>query len=284
MTESQKISFTLAKIGLILLLLTTGCSPKETQEVDTPPTDTLMETAEVDTGPGFEEGELPEKFPNDFPLPDETRIGTSVNVGNGAFRTYLSLQGTLDEAISFYQMELPTAGWSITEESENQGNQKMDLIGQEYHGELTFISGEEGVVLEVFLFPPDYALDKPDIPENMGESTTLGDGESDFPEDFPLPASFLPVQVGDLLADQGYQLAFSYQGMPELALADMTMAFILEDWMVGDPTVEGNRRAYIVPFENPETGFKGFALISNDPEIVAVENQETTIIAYQTEE
>jgi hypothetical protein len=189
----------------------------------------------------------------------------------------------LDEVISFYQYELPAANWSIVEEGDNQGNQKIDVIGPEYHGELTFISGEEGVVLEVFFFPPDYALEKPTIPENMGESTTLGVGESDFPEDFPLPASFLPVQVADLLADQGYQLAFSYQGMPELALADMTMAFVLEDWMVGDPMVEGNKRAYIVPFENPETGFKGFALISNDPEVVAVENQEITIIAYQAE-
>jgi hypothetical protein len=69
--------------------------------------------------------------------------------------------------------------------------------------------------------------------------------------------------------------------MPELALADLTMALVNADWNVGDPSLEGNQRAYRVPFDNPATGFRGYALISNDPAVVGGGSQDLTIIAFQ---
>ena len=284
MKKDPRISLVIGMIVFLLVFLSASCGKEEPSPMDVLSTDTLLEEPQPTSGPGFEEGDLPEDFPEDFPLPEDTRVGSSVNLGKGAFRTYLSLQGTLDEVLAFYHQELPAASWTIAGEGDSQGNPKMDVVSPEYQGEITFISGETGVVLEVYLFPPESAQEVPGIPENIGESTTLGSGESDFPDDFPLPVSFQPAQISSTLEEKGYQLAFSYQGLPELALADLTMALINGGWTVGDPSLEGNQRAYRVPFEDPATGFQGHALISNDPAVVGVESQNMTIIAFQSGE
>ncbi len=160
----------------------------------------------------------------------------------------------------------------------------MVTIGLGYLGELKFISEDTGVGLDVHLYSPENVQEKPGPPENIGESTTLGGGESNFLGDFPLPVSFSPAPVSGTLGEKGYQLAFSYQGMAELALADLTMAFTNGGLTVGDPSLEGNQRAYRVPFEDPASGFQGFALISNNPAAIGDEYQNMTIIAYQTGE
>ncbi len=275
-------------VMVIVLSLTFGACGGQ-KELDTPETPSggsppATQIEDPSQQAGFEEGELPDDFPEEFPLPEDFKVGSSVNLEKGAFRVFLSLQGTLEEALTFFREELPAAGWTITGESEIQGNPTFDLTGQEYAGELVFIPGELGVVLEVHLFPAESAQEGPAPPENMGESTTLGSGESDFPEDFPLPASFQPVQISSTLAEKGYQLTFSYQGMPELALTDLTMALINGGWTVGDPSLEGTQHAYRLPFEDPSSGFQGQALISNDPAVVGGESQNLTIIAFQSGE
>ncbi len=272
-------------IKLVILLSLFLCACGGSQESENPEDAALnpastTESEDVSQQSGFEEGELPEDFPSDFPIPPDARVGSSINPSRGGFQVYLSLQGTLEEALNYYREELPAAGWMITSDKENLGNPYLKISGEEYQGELMFVSAGTGVGLDVTLLPPDDAQENPDIPENMGEGTTLGGGESGFPDDFPLPVSFQPVGLSTTLEEQGYQLAFSYQDLPELALADLTMALINGAWTVGDPSLEGTQRAYRLPFENPATGFQGHALISNDPSVIGADYQEMTIIAF----
>jgi hypothetical protein len=275
------------KVILLLSLVLCACGGPEIQETpDSFPLDQPLPTqSEADSQQAtFEEAELPEDFPADFPIPDGARVGSSVYLGEGSFQIYLALPGTLEENLAYYREQLPASSWVITSDTASAGSTSLEISGQEYQGELMFIGAETGVGLEVRLFSPEEAQEGPDAPEDLGQSTTLGEEGSGFPKDFPLPASFQQVQVAGILQEKGYQLAFSYQGLPELALADLTMALINGGWTVGDPSLEGNQRAYRVPFENPATGFQGYGLISNDPAVVGVGGQGMTIIAFQSGE
>lgn len=284
MKKSQTILRLTFLIGILFILLITSCGGELSSPPEILSTNPPANTTEQASDPGFEEAELPEDFPDSFPLPADTRVGSKVNPGAGGMKVYLSLRGPLQEVLDFYHEELPAAGWLIISEDVIQGSPRLKISNPDYQGQLIFISAESGIGLEVSLFPPESVQEVPEAPENMGESTTLGKGEGDFPEDFPLPTSFQPIQLSPTLANKGFLLAFSYPGMPELALADLTMALVNAEWTVGDPSLEGNLRAYRVPFEDPATGFQGSALISNDPAAVGDESQGLTIIAYQAGE
>ena len=107
--------------------------------------------------------------------------------------------------------------------------------------------------------------DIPDLPSEFGESGSLGEGTSSFPDDFPVPSSFTPIELNDTLRAEGYELAFSYVGIAEMGMADFNIAAMTAGWEIGEATLEGINGTYILPFSHPDTGFEGYAFITSNP-------------------
>ena len=263
---------------------------------DSKPTEVLISTevreelpspteppAQVSEG-GYEEAELPEGFPPDFPIPEGARVGSSVNLsGEDHFRVFFALPGTLEEVLAFYRAELPAAGWEITQEGKASGGTRLEVLGSTYAGELLFVPAETGVGLDVSLVPfvdGDDQPDLPDVPEGLGESVSLGEAAGDLPEDLPIPASFNPVPLSTELEGQGCLLAYGFNGPAELALADLTMALVNGGWEVGEPGMDASSRTYRMPFSDPDSGDKGCAWISGDPASLGMEDLPDTLILF----
>jgi hypothetical protein len=214
-----------------------------------------------------QEAELPEDFPESFPIPDGAQISSSVNVpGEGDFRVFISLIIPLEEVLVYYQRELPAVGWTILEEGTSNRGTEMEITNSEYTGDLLFVSADTGVALDVHLFPLGTGdAIPPDLAEGLGESTSLGDSESSFPSDLPLPTGFSPIDLSGTLKNEGYELAFTYVGVAEMAMIELNITMMTAGWEIGEPIIGDVSGVYIVPFENPGSGFTGYAYITNNP-------------------
>jgi hypothetical protein len=261
-----------------------GEAPAGPEEKSGPVEQTAVLQEEVNPEEVFEEAELPEGFPPDFPIPEGARVGSSVNLpGEDNFRVFIALPGTLEEALAFYRAELPAAGWEVVQDQEASGGTRLEVLGSAYKGELLFIPADTGVALDVSLTPLQAQADQPDLPdlpEGLGESTTLGEAAGNLPEDLPIPASYHPVPLSTQLEGQGYLLAYGFSGPPELALVDLTMALTNGGWEVGEPSLDTGSRSYRVPFTDPDSGWSGCALISGDPASFGVEAPAAALVAY----
>jgi hypothetical protein len=107
----------------------------------------------------------------------------------------------------------------------------------------------------------------------------LGEGASSFPPDFPIPSSYSPIELNDTLRAEGYEHAFTYVGIAEMGMVDFNIAVMSAGWDIGDPTLEGISGVYILPFSHPESGFKGYAFITNNPEQFNVDTGGAVLIA-----
>jgi hypothetical protein len=261
-----------------------GEAPAGLEENTGPVEQTAVLQEEVNPEEVFEEAELPEGFPPDFPIPEGARVGSTVNLpGEDTFRVFFGLSGNLDEALTFYRAELPAAGWEIVQDQEASGGTRLEVLGSAYKGELLFIPADNGVGLDAALFTLEDGAgqpDLPDLPEGLGESTTLGEAAGDLPEDLPIPASYHPVPLSTELEGQGYLLAYSFSGPPELALVDLTMALTNGGWEVGEPSLDTGSRSYRVLFTDPVSDWSGCALISGDPASFGVEEPAEALVVY----
>jgi hypothetical protein len=277
----------IAIIPFLIALTLTACGGDQNQPTQIEPDSSFNQTSSEPTedqtgGTEFQEAELPEDFPLNFPLPEDARIGSVVNLpGEGSYRIYISLPSSLSEAQDYYQTNLPDNNWIITEEGISTAGPSLAFSGQDFEGELIFIEAETGVGIDLALYPLGSAQEMPDVPINLGESTELGEGGGDFPEDFPISAQFNPLELTPRLMDQGYQLAFIYQGPPELALVELSTVLALEDWVIGDFTFEPANLSYLVPFSDPEGSFQGYALITNNSDLTGLEGSDA-VIAFQS--
>ena len=105
----------------------------------------------------------------------------------------------------------------------------------------------------------------------------MGETGTDFPTDFPLPAGAEPIAVPDKLAAEGYQLAYSYPDIPELAYIQFSAAIVSSGWSIGDFQMGTN--FYTMPFSNPATGFEGHALLTSNPEAAGVSTISGCVVA-----
>lgn len=260
---------------LLLSLLLGACggdSAGGVEEIEPPSLDTVEEAAEIEAGEPefegetFEEAELPEDFPSSFPIPDDARIGSNVEMGgDDEFRVFLSLTITLNDALAYYRSELPARNWTIvTDEVTNRGTE-MAITNDEYEGELLFVDAEMGVVVDVYLYLPGTVEAIPDLPTEFGDSGTLGEGASSFPPDFPIPSSYSPLELSDSLRAEGYELAFTYVGIAEMGMIDFNIALMSTGWEIGDMALEGMSGVYVLPFSSPNGDFEGYAYITNNP-------------------
>jgi hypothetical protein len=155
----------------------------------------------------------------------------------------------------------------------------MSVSNGEYFGDLYFVLVEEEAYVDVSLDPQGSLPEISDVGEDLGASTSLGVTETDFPADFPLPTGIEQIPVPEKLASQGYQLAFSYPDMPEMALIQFSAALAGAGWMIGD--FQLGAASYTMPFSNPATGFEGYALLTSDPDTAGASSITGCLIAFQ---
>jgi len=231
-------------------------------------------------GAVFEEAPLPEDFPGSFPIPEQARIGSSVTEpGVEGFQIMLALTDTLDESLAYYQGALPAGGWEITDQTDSEQGTYLVISSADYEGELVFMPLDTGVILDVGLTPAGAKLEIPESEMDLGTSTDLGETGTEIPADFPLPDGASPISLPDKLKNEGYQLAFEYPDLPELIIIQLSVAVMTAGWEIGEYIVEAETHSFLIPFEDPVSGFEGYALLTDNPDLVGLDSITGSIIA-----
>jgi hypothetical protein len=286
-------SFHLFLLTIILIVALTGCgggdsataaieSPSPADDQDTPESSGGGDVAQE---PPFDtsmipEAELPEDFPESFPIPEDATISFDASLPSEEdFRVFISLLSSLEEAQAYYQRELPARGWTILEEATTSRGTEMTLTSPAHDGELLFIAADLGVALDVHLFPPGGDQAMPDLTEDLEEPTSPDESGGALPSDLSLPSVFTPIELTDSLEAEGYEFAFTYMGTAELAMVDLNIALMTIGWDLGELTLGGASGEYIVPFEDPANGFAGYATITSNPGQFNVDAPGAALIA-----
>jgi hypothetical protein len=284
----MKTRIILISAALVLSSLLSACGGGETPE---PQVGALIdveeeissEEAQVEmntTGASFEEQELPADFPEEFPLPEGTKVGSTVPMpGENSYRIFFALvEFMLEDALSFYQQELQDGGWSVEAEGPEVTGYGMWITHPEYEARLSFIEDEYGVVLDLTIAPLGELEEIPGSGETFGESEGLGESEGDFPSDFPVPSRFTAIDLPSKLAEEGYVLAFTFPDMAELAIIELSTALMSGSWAIGEFEIEAMTGSYMVPFSGPG-GFQGYALITSKGEVAGLSSISGAVIA-----
>jgi hypothetical protein len=274
---------------LIASLLLAACGGKVSGEIElrgSPSIDSVDELGEVEArepefeGATFEEAELLDDFPFSFPMPDGTRIASNIaTTRENEFRVFLSTTLSNEDALTFYLQALPANGWTIDEHEETFGGTELKFSRPEWLGQILFVADDTSVGLDVHLYPPETTQPAPELGNDFDQLQTLGESESEFPRDMPLPVEFTPIELNDTLGGQGYQLAFTYPNMAEMAIVELSTALGTTGWEITDPTVDAMNGAYFIPFTNPVSGFQGYAYITRDPGQFGVNAPGAALIA-----
>jgi len=119
----------------------------------------------ADAGPGDVGGEpLPELMPKDFPLPAGASV-RNVYEDDSSFSMTILLDSTFDEAVAFYEEQLPAQGWE-------------ELVGDRVEGETEGFEGVETSWEKGTFIPEDLPQDDPDY-EQTAQTLSLGVYELD---------------------------------------------------------------------------------------------------------
>ena len=288
MNKDHKILFFVSLLAAVVLLTSCGglAQPPEddnSRERGGSPGESAatQEPQQSNTsGMEFEEGKLPGDFPEAFPVHPEARIGSAITeTGLEGFHITLSSTALIDEVLAFYQQELPLAGWTITGFGDTNRGTEMIIQNPDYEGELLFIGLESGVVVDVSLFLPDRRENIPGAGEVYGETTELGELGGDFPADFPMPLGAEAIPVPDKLMAEGYQLVFSYPELPEMAYIQLITGIVGQGWEIGEFVINADTQVILMPFTDPDSGFKGYALLTDSLEVSGMDIMSGCIIA-----
>jgi len=272
---------------VVALLAACGSPAEESLNEGDPQEDTTMESSlensqtEMNTtGASFDEQELPVNFPEVFPLPEYAKIGSTVDMpGENSFRIYFAFpEVTLEEVLTFYQHELQDGGWSVDAEGPEVTGYGMWITHSEYEANLNFIEDEYGVVLDLAIASLGELEELPGGADTFGESEGLGDSGGNFPATFPVPSRFSAIDLPPKLVEEGYQLAYNFSDMAELAIVELSTALMGGGWEIGDFEIDAMTATYKVPFTGPG-GFQGYALITASPDIAGLSSITGSVIA-----
>lgn len=277
-----QIIFPLLVVFAFLFTSCGGVEDPPTEDVAAPVEDTpAKEQGEVNTtGVEFQEEELPADFPEEFPIPEEAKIGSTVPMpGDNSYRVFFALvEFTLADALTFYQQELQAGGWSVDAEGPEVTGYGMWITHPEYEAKLNFIEDEYGVVLDLAIAPLGELMEIPTSAEAYEESENLGEATGDIPADFPKPATFTTIDLPSKLAEEGYQLAFTFPDMAELAIIELSKALVTGGWEIGEFEIDAMTSSYKVPFTAPG-GFQGYALITAKADVAGLDSINGAVIA-----
>lgn len=232
------------------------------------------------SGAEFQEADLPADFPPTFPLPENTRVASVTSLpGDQSYRVFLSFPGsTLEDLLAFYAAELEGSGWTVIAEGPDLMGYGLVISNPDHDAKLSFLEDEFGAVLDLTLVPLGELEELPGADSSFGESEGLGESGGDFPEDFPVAGQFTAIDLPAKLAGEGYQLAFSYPGLAELAIVEFSTALMGGSWSIGDFQADAVGGYYILPFTGPG-GFEGYALITSSPGVAGLPAVSGAVIA-----
>jgi hypothetical protein len=154
----------------------------------------------------------------------------------------------------------------------------MVINNPEYDAKLDFIEEEYGVVLDLTIVPLGTLDEVPVGEDTYGESEDLGEAAGSIPADFPVPSSFQAIELPAKLAGEGYQLAFSFPNIAELAIVEFSTGLMGGSWAIGDFQSDAVGGYYLLPFTGPG-GFQGYALITSSPEVAGLPAINGAVIA-----
>ena len=101
----------------------------------------------------FGEGEIPESFPDDFPIPDRSRVGGFlVDTINNRSEVVLRVQSTVPELAVFYEDSLPSAGFTVESSVETPTRWTITFREGELMGEISMTQPDSAlanVVVEI---------------------------------------------------------------------------------------------------------------------------------------
>ncbi len=287
MKKDRKILFLLSLLAAAVLLTSCGGqaqppaddfsrsrgSPGESAASEAPPQSNT-------SGTEFEEGELPEDFPEAFPVHPEARVGSAVDgQEENHFRVFLAFSMDLDQVLAYYRQELLVKGWTVESEETTSLGTELKITNLEYEAKLDFITSDMGVVLDLAIDPLGEAAELPEIAEGIGESSELGEVGGDFPADFPVPLEASPIPLSDKLREEGYQLAFAYPQIPEMALVQISTALMGAGWEIGEYEIDVATHVFLVPFTDPGGSFEGYALLTDNPDVIGIDLAGGSLIA-----
>jgi len=285
----MKTRIILITAALVLSSLLSACEGGETPEPQVGALSDVEEEISSEesqmevntTGASFEEQELPENFPEVFPLPDYAKIGSTVDMpGENSFRIFFAFpEVTLEETLAFYNLELPAGGWSVDAEGPEVTGYGMWITHPEYEAKLDFIEDEYGIVLDLALAPLGELEELPGSDLTFGESDGLGESGGNFPADFPVPSRFSAIDLPVKLAEEGYQLAFTFPDIAELAIIELSTALMTAGWEIGEFEVGNNGGYYRLPLTSSSTGFQGYALLTSRADIAGLDSITGSVIA-----
>ena len=159
---------------------------------------------------------------------------------------------------------------------------EWNIIHPAYDARLDFITSEMGVVLDLTINPLGEVVDLPEISDSYGESEGLGEIDGDFPSNFPIPSGAKAIPVPDKLKSEGYQLTFSYPDLPEMVYIQLITGFMAVGWDVGEFVIDAESNLILMPFTHPGSGFQGYALLTDNPDVLGLSSVEGTIITLHS--
>ena len=181
--------------------------------------------------------------------------------------------------MAFYRQELPALGWTIDSDEVTSRGTDLKITNPEYEAKLDFVTSEMGVVLDLTIDPLGQALEIPGGEDGFGESEGLGETGGDFPAGFPVPVGAKQIPVPEKLKSEGYQVVFSYPEPPEMAYMQLITAIMGAGWEIGDFTIDPGTNVFLMPFSDPASGFQGYALLTDDPDVAGMDLAGSSIIA-----
>lgn len=101
--------------------------------------------------------ELPDNFPNDFPVYDDAVISYTSTSGDDMY-VYWTSDDKVDKVIDFYQSELDDNGWSITNTTTSSDLASYTIEGNDYEGSVTIAtdsSDETKTLISTMLYTSD---------------------------------------------------------------------------------------------------------------------------------
>lgn len=145
---------TIAAVAMLAAVALVACGAEPDESVGAPQaTEGAAEPEAADTSEPADEagspddsehatggaGQLPDTFPETFPLPDWAVIRNSYGVGSAAIVHLAFEDRSLEDVVAFFDEELPAAGWEIVDRQGREqpvAFERLEFTGHGHQGHI----------------------------------------------------------------------------------------------------------------------------------------------------